>query len=98
MRSSGMLRCVALVRTDDSDGFNAFVIRTRISERGTTLGVTSNLRTQSTAVARYGESCSLVKDSCHPDDGGAMFLRNVASHKSHFTAVKTSSHTKLKLY
>jgi hypothetical protein len=25
----------------------------------------------------------LVTDSCHPDEGGAKFLRNVGSYKSH---------------
>jgi hypothetical protein len=32
-------------------------------------------------------SCSLLTDSCHPDDGGDTFLRNVGSYKSH-----TASH------
>jgi hypothetical protein len=44
--SSGMLRRVALVRTDVSEEHSASVIRmTRISELGTTLAVTSNRRT-----------------------------------------------------
>jgi hypothetical protein len=47
MPSSGMLRRVALGRTDVS------------------------------------EEPSASTDSCHPDDGGAMFLRNVGSYKSH---------------
>jgi hypothetical protein len=46
MASSGMLRRVALVRTDFSEELNAPFIRvTRISELGTTLDVTSNSRT-----------------------------------------------------
>jgi hypothetical protein len=54
MASSGMLRRVALVRTDFSEELNAFIIRvTRIA------------------------------DFCHPDGGGAKFLRNVGSYKSH---------------
>jgi hypothetical protein len=44
MASSGMLRRVALVRTDVSEELSASFIRvTRIAELGTTLAVTSNL-------------------------------------------------------
>jgi hypothetical protein len=43
MPSSGMLRRVALVRTDFSEEFSVSIIRlTRIGELGTTLAVTSN--------------------------------------------------------
>jgi hypothetical protein len=43
MPSSGMLRRVALVRTDDPEELSASIIRvTRIDELGTALAVTSN--------------------------------------------------------
>jgi hypothetical protein len=48
MASSGMLRRVALVRTDVSEEISASFIRaTRIGELGTKLAVTSNRRTAS---------------------------------------------------
>jgi hypothetical protein len=52
----------------------SFVSVTRIGELGTTLAVTRNRRTL---------RCSEFTDSCHPDEGGAKFLRNVGSYKSH---------------
>jgi hypothetical protein len=55
MASSGMLRRVALVRTDVSEELRASFTRvTRIGELGTTLPVTSNRRTQHASVASYG--------------------------------------------
>jgi hypothetical protein len=73
MASSGKLRRVALVRSDVSEELNGFFIRvTRIGELGTTLAVSSNQRT-----LRRNEK------SCHSDEGGAKFLRNVGSYKSH---------------
>jgi hypothetical protein len=62
MSSSGMLRLVALVRTDVSKTRNA-----SIGELGKTLAVPNNRRSV----------------RCHPDDGGATFLRDVGSYKSH---------------
>jgi hypothetical protein len=52
--SSGMLRRVALVRTDVSEEPGASFIRvTRIGELGTTQAATSNRRTQRTSVASF---------------------------------------------
>jgi hypothetical protein len=54
MASSGMLRRVALVRTDVSEELSAPFIRvTKIGELRTTLALTSNRRTQRTSVASY---------------------------------------------
>jgi hypothetical protein len=56
MASPGMLRRVALMRTDVSEELIAFFIRvTRVGELGTTLAVTSNRRTlrRNTLVFRY---------------------------------------------
>jgi hypothetical protein len=76
MSSSGMLRCVALVRTDFSEELSASFIRVRrVGELGTTLAVTSNRRTL--------RRNTKFTDSCHPDEGGAKCLRNVGSYKSH---------------
>jgi hypothetical protein len=47
MASSGMLRCVAVVRTEVLEEFSAsFMTVTRIGELGTMLAVTSNRRTR----------------------------------------------------
>jgi hypothetical protein len=62
MASSGILRRVALVRTDVSEELSASIVReTRIDELGTTVSVTSNGRTlprntnsQPASVASYG--------------------------------------------
>jgi hypothetical protein len=70
MASSGMLRRVALVRTDVLEELSASFIRlTRIGELGTTLAVTSN-------------RCTLRAPVATPDEGGAEFLQNVGSYKS----------------
>jgi hypothetical protein len=55
MASSGMLRRVALVRTDVSEELSASFIRvTRIGELGTMLTVTSNRCMLHELVASYG--------------------------------------------
>jgi hypothetical protein len=54
MTSSGMLRRVALVRTDVSEELGASFIRvTRIGKLGTTLALSSHRRTQPASVASY---------------------------------------------
>jgi hypothetical protein len=76
MVSSGMLRRVALVRTDVSEEPSASFIRvTRIGELGTTLAATTNRSTL--------QRNAKLTDSCHPDEGGDRFLRNVGSFNSH---------------
>jgi hypothetical protein len=58
MVSSGMLRHVALVRSDVSEELSASFIRvTRIGELGTTLAVTSNRRTLRRKVSWHKRVC-----------------------------------------
>jgi hypothetical protein len=59
MASSGVLRRVALVRTDISGELGASIIRVkRIGKLGTTLAVTSNRRT-----LRRNEKCALMMET-----------------------------------
>jgi hypothetical protein len=67
-----MLRRAALVIIDVSEELSASFIRV-------TLGISS----QRASVASYSQRCSYFTDSCHPDEGGDKFLRNVASYNSH---------------
>jgi hypothetical protein len=70
MLSSGMLCHVTLVRTDIFEEHVTSIIRiTRIGKLETILAVTSNQ--------------SMLANSCHPGDGGDMFLLNVGFSTSH---------------
>jgi hypothetical protein len=76
MASFGMLRRVALVRTDVSKELSASFIRvTRIGE----LGISSQLA----SAASYSQRCSHFTDSCHSENGGVTFFLNFDSYKSH---------------
>jgi hypothetical protein len=73
MPSSGTLHLVALVRTGVLEEGIASIIRiTKIGEIGITLAVTSNRR-------------MMLIISCHPDDGGFIFLQNIGSYRSRMT-------------
>jgi hypothetical protein len=70
-----MLRRVALVRSDVSEELSAsFIWVTKIREIGTAQSVISN---------RPKLRRNTNTDPCHPDEGGAKFLRYVGSYKSH---------------
>jgi hypothetical protein len=78
MPSSEILRRVALVRTAVSDERIASIIRV------TSIGGNSNsIYSQRASVASYCQRCSYLADSCHLDDGGDTFLRNVGSYTDH---------------
>jgi hypothetical protein len=76
-----MWRCVAVVRTGDSEKRIASIIRVEwISELVTTWAVTSGLL----------RLVVIARPFCHHDDRDDAFLRNVGSYKSH-----TSSHPRI---
>jgi hypothetical protein len=86
MVSSGMLLRVALVRTDVSEELGASFIRvTRIGEPGKTHVRCEGIPipSQRASVASCSLCCSWFTDSYHPGEGGARFLQNVGSYKSH---------------
>jgi hypothetical protein len=77
-----LLSRVALVSTNVSVEPGASVLSvTKIGELGTKQAATSNRRT----LRRLLVAACVVPSSpiCHPDEGGARFLRNVGSYKSH---------------
>jgi hypothetical protein len=64
MVASGMLRRVALVRTDVSEELSASFIRvTRIGELVTTLAVTSNRCSSETSVLTRATWCNIPEDT-----------------------------------
>jgi hypothetical protein len=77
MASSGVLRGVALVRTDVSEELSVSFIRvTRICELGTTLAATSNRRTLRRNTIRSPSLVTLMEEEL-------ISPRNVGSYKSH---------------
>jgi hypothetical protein len=76
MVSSGMLRRVALVRTDVSEELSASFIRvTRIGELGTTLAVTINRRTLR-RIPSSSETLVLTRATWRNIPEDAILLRN----------------------
>jgi hypothetical protein len=75
-----MLHNVALVRTDVSEELSASFIKvTNIGELGTLAVNSNNTRCQEIPNTKY----LVFGISCHLNEGGANFLRNVGSYKSH---------------
>jgi hypothetical protein len=86
MVSSGMLRSVALVRTDVSEELSAFFIRvTRIGELGTTLAVTSNRRMLRRNTIPEDTILPVYLCSTNPSTGGCHRIRNKSSNRSSIT-------------
>jgi hypothetical protein len=79
MVSPGMLRRVALVRTEVSEEFSASIVRvTKIDELGT-LAVTSNRRTLHRLIVMVNVPSSPIPSTLMME---ALLLRNVGSYKS----------------
>jgi hypothetical protein len=76
MASSGILRRVALIRTDVlKEPSASIIIVRRIAVQGTMLARAS--------VSSWDQGCLYFTDSFHPIVAGARFHRNVDSYKSH---------------
>jgi hypothetical protein len=68
--------------------------------RGVALPRTDVLEEPSASIIRVERIVELgttLTDSCHPDDGGAKFLRNVGSYKNHTAKHHRSRHPSLPL-
>jgi hypothetical protein len=91
MVSSEMLRRVAIVRTDVSVEPNACVVPSSpilVTLMKEALGsaetsVLTRATRRNIPEDTILQRCSQFTDSCHPDEGGARFLRNVGSYNSH---------------
>jgi hypothetical protein len=90
MPSSGMLRRVALVRTDVSEELSASIRVTKIGELGTPLAVTSNRCT----LRRNTKSETLMMEAVSSSETSVL-TRDTAQKTAFFivTAVKTSNLT-----
>jgi hypothetical protein len=98
MLSSGMLRRVALVRTDVSKEPTASIIRVTISEIGTMLAVTSSVR-RMLVTANVSSSpilITLMREALCSSETSVITRATLTSQETAFfivTAVKTSNLT-----
>jgi hypothetical protein len=92
MASSGMLRRVALARTDFSEELNASLIRvTRIDELVTTLAVTSNRRTLAHLVFLRSVCRLLVRASAVPSSPILVTLMKEALSSSETSVLRRAT-------
>jgi hypothetical protein len=93
MASSGMLRSMALVRTDVSEGLSSSIIRvTKIGKLGTSNRralIMEKLRSSETSVVTRATRCNIPKDAilleiyCHVEEDSLTRHRRTVSNPAH---------------